>query len=707
MFANLKRSIGNAIFDWIAASSGTGTYVGGITPPTRGDATLLNLYSKLPWLHTVVNKISTSVASQAWTVYRVKEGPEKSRFVRILRNGDFHTRSKAMKVLEKQGMLTEVPNHPILRFIKSGTGFVSGSKALKLTQIYLDLMGRCAWIIQRDPGTDLPVRYIVTVPTWIEGVPLLANGKFRFRINAQKVEVDAKDVVYFFDPDPDDPYGSSLGTAKALGDELETDEYAAIHTKTTFYNKARPDVIISADGLSPSDTKRLEERWLEKHQGFWKRHQPHFLGKQVKVYQLDRSFVDMQVTELRKFERDTVFNVFGASPEKFGVMENSNRASIEAADYHWAKDLLVPRLEFQRETLQEQVMPQYDEDGILMYDSPIAEDKEHILNVMSKATYSYTLDEWRQEAGLPELPDDKGKVFGWPFNIYSAGEPGIPIIGEPEEPPPAPGEDPVKIQKAAFEVPDDAFSWLDDVIDGKSMASQLNPILQDVIKNAGDRINLLLNLGTDFVSESEKVRDFLLNTAGERIEGMVTETTRDSLRRVLLEGLRAGDDVEGISTRVESVFAEARGHRSKTIARSETVRAVGFGSREAILEAGIERNQWVATLDSRTRDTHWAMDGQIRKVDEPFESPSGATTFYPGGFGVPGEDINCRCVIIPLVGDVETGLNDAQRRSLWKSWESERAQFEFRAIIALAQEFTKQEVAVLAKLREIGGKTNA
>lgn len=51
---------------------------------------------------------------------------------------------------------------------------------------------------------------------------------------------------------------------------------------------------------------------------------------------------------------------------------------------------------------------------------------------------------------------------------------------------------------------------------------------------------------------------------------------------------------------------------------------------------------WSAALDSKTRDTHRLLDGQVRELDEPFEI-YGMEAMEPGGFGEPSEDINCRC----------------------------------------------------------------
>lgn len=55
--------------------------------------------------------------------------------------------------------------------------------------------------------------------------------------------------------------------------------------------------------------------------------------------------------------------------------------------------------------------------------------------------------------------------------------------------------------------------------------------------------------------------------------------------------------------------------------------------------------QWDAVLDGRTREDHRNLDGQIRELDEDFEV-NGNKAERPGYFGIPAEDINCRCACL-------------------------------------------------------------
>ena len=55
--------------------------------------------------------------------------------------------------------------------------------------------------------------------------------------------------------------------------------------------------------------------------------------------------------------------------------------------------------------------------------------------------------------------------------------------------------------------------------------------------------------------------------------------------------------------------------------------------------------EWNSYLDGKTRPHHRRLDGQIRELDEPFEI-GGRKAMFPGDFGDPSEDCNCRCALL-------------------------------------------------------------
>jgi len=51
--------------------------------------------------------------------------------------------------------------------------------------------------------------------------------------------------------------------AEALADELDTDEFAAKFTKSFFFNRARPDLVIFRKDLDREEAKRLERDFVD------------------------------------------------------------------------------------------------------------------------------------------------------------------------------------------------------------------------------------------------------------------------------------------------------------------------------------------------------------------------------------------------------------------------------------------------------------
>ena len=203
-----------------------------------------------------------------------------------------------------------------------------------------------------------------------------------------------------------------------MGDELEIDEYAAKHTLAFFRNMGRPDILImpkEGESLGENERDRLEQWWNDKLQGFWRRFKPLFLKQPMDVTLIEQKFKDMQLTELREKEADTILQTWGIAPEIFGRLKNSNKATITEAKDLFARFALVPRLERQREALQQFLVPDYDDRIILTYDSPIPHDKAHALMVVKTQPNAFLLNEIRNLAGSPpldELADEFGQARG-------------------------------------------------------------------------------------------------------------------------------------------------------------------------------------------------------------------------------------------------------------------------------------------------------
>lgn len=374
-------------------------------PPERGVTGMLQSYNNSPWVRAVTSRISVAVGSTSWQVYAIKN--QSGKFFR-----HHELQSKGVKRLDfkRKGIdvpegteLVEIPEHPALELLSGGCYRMPGSISRQMTQLYLELSGEAFWLLEprNVNGATVPVGFWVIPPTWIADVPTKEDGFYVLDSGQGKtVNIPAPMMMWFTNPSPVNPYGRGVGHMRAFGDEIDTDEYTAKYIRSFFYNSARPDLLIYGKDLHPEDVQRLEIGWLQKVRGFLQAHRPFFLNRDVTVKELTYKFAEMQMIELRKWERDILVNGRGVPPEVLGIVENSNRATISAAYYLFGKGVIEPALEFLRNMLQSELMPMYDQRLILGYDSPVEEDYEFQLKAMQAAPWTVTINEWRAVQGL-------------------------------------------------------------------------------------------------------------------------------------------------------------------------------------------------------------------------------------------------------------------------------------------------------------------
>ena len=186
------------------------------------------------------------------------------------------------------------------------------------------------------------------------------------------------------------------------------------HIKQFFFNRARPDFLAYPKGemntMGEDQVRALERKWLDNQQGFWRAFRPQFLSREIGIHEFTQNFQHLQMTELRGHIRDTAMQTFGINPEILGVIENSNRSTIDGAFYAFQKLVIEPRAEFWRSELQQKVVPDYDPRLIIDYDSPVQEDQEFTLKAYQAKGSTVTVDEWRKLQGLPPIGGQEGAL---------------------------------------------------------------------------------------------------------------------------------------------------------------------------------------------------------------------------------------------------------------------------------------------------------
>ena len=151
--------------------------------------------------------------------------------------------------------------------------------------------------------------------------------------------------------------------------------------------------------------------------------------------------------------------------------------------------------------------------------------------------------------------------------------------------------------------------------------------------------------------------------------GVDTKKLKKTISSEITRGIASGLPHSEIARNI-AAYAKAPLSRAKTIVQTEAHRiqqASKLDAQKVAVSKGASVvKQWNSTLDGDTRKTHRKLDGQIREVDEPFEM-DGKKAMYPGDFGDPAEDCNCRCQVLQRA---RLGLDEDELKTL-----QERAKF--------------------------------
>jgi len=156
--------------------------------------------------------------------------------------------------------------------------------------------------------------------------------------------------------------------------------------------------------------------------------------------------------------------------------------------------------------------------------------------------------------------------------------------------------------------------------------------------------------------------DIVINIKQTLTQGLIKGSSIDEMSRTL-KGTLEGDLVK--AKRV----VQTEAHRVKEQAREEAI--------EHAEEQGVVfKKIWVATLDDVTRDTHAELDGQ-EADEEGYFHFNGMSAKYPGGWGDPAMDINCRCTVRVEVMGFEPKVRRVRGEGVvpykdYKQWHSKR-----------------------------------
>lgn len=338
--------------------------VGGVNDPSHQ----IDQWRRISPLNASVSLLAQATSGVHWHMYRTHDnrgrisGPDARR---------------------------EVFVHQALNLWNQPNEIMTGQFFREMMGLHLELTAHSFWVISKS-GT-IPIEMWPISKTSIDVVPATdpsakyaVAGYVYYGPNGQAVPLQRDEVVWLRSPDPGDMFGGSAAV-QSMSVELDSQRLTAEWKRQYFKNSAEPGGVWELDlpegvVLSDEEFNTISERWAEQHRGVQAAHRVAIMerGKWVAT---GNSLKDMQFTELRRDDRDAVYEGLGVSKSLLGATDDVNRANAEANEYVFAKYRIVPRCERVKDALNGPFLGMF-RGGTLDtgtgvefdYDSPVPED---------------------------------------------------------------------------------------------------------------------------------------------------------------------------------------------------------------------------------------------------------------------------------------------------------------------------------------------
>ena len=364
-------------------------------PPSRNTSEWLGTFSTSPRL-AVVDRIASDLANVDGKLLRI--------------NPD--------------GSESEVTDHPFLDFMHEPNPLyeMTSSAIWRLHEIYLMLVGESFLLIERDER-DRPVELWNVPPHWVKMTPYLGNPGYTITsTSGLTMTVPVEDMFSMKQLNPLDPFMRGLGIAESIADEVEIDEYAAKFQKRFFYNDATPPLMFLMPDATDEQLQAFMARWNKRHKGVENSHKAAAFAGNIDVRLLGSNDTrNLGFLESRESMRDAALEHFGVPREIMGITENSNRATADAAQYIYAKNVLMPRINNREEAINKQLLPLFGTNLVWRYDTIVPYDQDFNKEKAREGWDSglMTKNEARNLLGLPDI--EGGDVFKVSINDLFVG----------------------------------------------------------------------------------------------------------------------------------------------------------------------------------------------------------------------------------------------------------------------------------------------
>lgn len=531
---------------------------------------------------------------------------------------------------------------------------------------YYNLCGEWPLIVLRENG--LPNEFFVVPPLWVLSFPAANYPWYRVSAytgtgRAKYVNVAKEDMIIMRNCDLRNPYDRGKGDVEILADEIDTEDLMIKYAQSFFANNATPEIIISSLFRSQSEMDNAKQSWLDRMKG--KSKTPAFIsGDKTQVIPVGFTQRESDFEKSRTNLIAQGRQHFGLPPEIKGIVENSNRATIEAAEHIYCKHNLMPKILRFQAWVNNTITRLYPDgnDIVVIYDNITPKDKL-FLKDMGIQAWNANLITLNEARDLLDLPDEKTELGEKRLRDLA---PAFPQFPETQEEPEKEKEELQKsiikalsvkqfsenVRKAFWdeiitkaEKEENSFieaskeigikqerefkSILIPKLKGKKSVEEQKKALDEAIElyfvkklnlsvtqalkqpwvksiyNGISTASTLLQIKPDFKLFDKSLTKFF-KTQGLDKAKRINQTTKYALKIEIEKIMESGGSTFDIEKQIKQTYSALTGEtmsawRAENIARTETMGSLNYGALERYKKSGVTKKEWLSEYDDKVR----------------------------------------------------------------------------------------------------------
>lgn len=613
-----------------------------------------------------------------------------------------------------QEQLNPIDDHIFYDLLDNGNPFFDRWKLMYLLSAHRNLAGIGFWYLELN-GAGRPLTIWPLEPNRVEKTVKDGKVTYKYRRDTKgDLILDPDLVLEFSKVNVKDIY-SGWSPLQAGSLPYDIGQYIDDYQYKLFKDGGWFQYALSTEqSLQDTEIESIRHSWMQRFQRVADRFKPPVLHSGTKVIP-GPSNLDLDLGSLDDRVRDKILGIYRVPKSKLGFSESANKASMFAADVAFNQEVIQPELRQIADVINKKLVPRYGNRNrvIFVFSNPVPTDREEIrLDTDLAMKYGTITDnEVREKLGYQPVPD--GDVRYKPFNLVPVGvtpstsgqgarafngvakltkafwtperrdakwevfkatteqqeKQWLPVLqklfnAQEKEVLDKLDKTPLLDKYAGWSKTKVASDMLKQDIPNIDPAEwegvfvdEGGKVIKDIVEDAGKEAVLFVGAGIDFDALDPKVIE-LIDMRATQFAG-VNVTTSQKIRDTLKTGITDGETIEQLRARVQSVFHEATTSRAEMIARTETIGANNGGAMAGYIQAGVPAKAWLSARDPEVRESHLFADEQYSedgaqgpiKMDEDFVLDTGASGPHPGEMNDVGENVNCRCDILPIQED--------------------------------------------------------